>query len=345
MAQSTAIALQLGGDGINCWSINAQLHWRQYRKLLANTYSPVNARFSAYLFYDSYGHLHTYPGLGKIMKNEYITLSQIDEVAGIIRAKITEKPRVGLILGSGLGGLADSVEGATTITYDKLPNWPVSTVIGHQGRLVIGAMEEQQVMVMQGRAHYYEGYSMSQIGMPVRVMQRLGIEVLMVTNAAGGVNPNFTPGDVMLITDHLNMMGMGGLNSLRGPNLDELGPRFPDMSQAYDRQLCDLARQAASENNLLLQEGVYVGLAGPSFETPADLRFLHGIGSDAVGMSTVYEVTVARHGDTRVLGLSGISNKANLDGSTITTHEEVLEAGEKIVPKLSTVIRGVLRRL
>jgi purine-nucleoside phosphorylase len=171
------------------------------------------------------------------------------------------------------------------------------------------------------------------------------VKILIVTNAAGGVNPNFHPGEIMLIVDHLNLIGMAGLSPLRGPNLDELGPRFPDMSQAYDRTLCDMARHVAQEHNLTLQEGVYACLAGPSFETPADLHFLHAIGADAVGMSTVPEVTVARHGETRVLGISGISNKANLDGSTVTSHEEVLEAGQKIVPQLEIVIRGILKRL
>lgn len=186
---------------------------------------------------------------------------------------------------------------------------------------------------------------MAQVGLPVRVMQRLGVEILIVTNAAGGVNPAYKPGDLMLITDHINLIGMAGLNPLRGPNLDELGPRFPDMSQAYDRQLAALARQAAAESGILLQEGVYMCLAGPSFETPADLRFLRSIGADAVGMSTVPEVTVARHGGTRVLGISGISNKANLDGNTLTTHEEVLAAGQQIVPKLTALIQAVLRRV
>jgi purine-nucleoside phosphorylase len=186
---------------------------------------------------------------------------------------------------------------------------------------------------------------MAQFGLPVRVMQRLGVQTLIVTNAAGAVKPDFSPGDLMLITDHLNLLGMAGPNPLRGPNLDELGPRFPDMSRAYDRELCDLARQVASQNDITLQEGVYICLAGPSFETPADLRFLRAIGADAVGMSTVPEVTVARHANQRVLGISGISNKANLDGNTITTHEEVLEAGQVIVPKLTTLIRGVLRQL
>ena len=186
---------------------------------------------------------------------------------------------------------------------------------------------------------------MAQVALPVRVMQRLGVEILIVTNAAGAVNPGYEPGELMLIKDHVNIIGMAGLNPLRGPNLDEFGPRFPDMSQPYDRALAQLARNVAETENVLLHEGIYISLAGPSFETPADLRFLRLIGADAVGMSTVPEVIAARHGGTRVLGISGISNKANLDGNVVTTHEEVLEAGLKIVPNLTTLIRGVLRRL
>jgi purine-nucleoside phosphorylase len=279
------------------------------------------------------------------MSNEYFTISQFEETADVIRSQVPQLPRLGLILGSGLGELADTVVNPVIIPYAQLPHWPTSTVVGHMGRLVIGELEGQQVMVMQGRAHYYEGYSMAQIGLPIRVMQRLGIEILVITNAAGGVNPDFQPGEVMLITDHINLVGMSGLNPLRGPNLDELGPRFPDMSQVYDRVLGEHTRQVAREKQIHLHEGVYVSLSGPSFETPADLRFLRSIGADAVGMSTVPEAIVARHGGTRVLGISGISNKANLDGSTITTHEEVLEAGQRIVPQLLTLIRGVLRRL
>jgi purine-nucleoside phosphorylase len=211
--------------------------------------------------------------------------------------------------------------------------------------LIIGHLEGQDVLVMQGRVHFYEGYNMSQVGLPVRVMQRLGVEILIVTNAAGAVNPEFAPGDLMLITDHLNLIGMTGESPLRGPNLDEVGPRFPDMGQAYDRDLAALARKVANEKALALWEGVYICLAGPSFETPADLRFLRGIGADAVGMSTVPEVTVARHGGMRVLGISTISNKANLDGLTLTTHEEVLEAGKIIVPRLTALITGVLQQL
>ena len=275
----------------------------------------------------------------------YFTLEQIDQVADAVRTKIDVKPRIGLILGSGLNDLAASVSNAVTIPFGDLPHWPVSTVEGHVGRLVIGELEEQHVFVMQGRVHYYEGYSMGQVTMPVRVMQRLGLDMMIVTNAAGGVNPNFVPGDVMLITDNLNLMGMSGLNPLMGPNLDELGPRFPDMSQAYDKELMAVARKIAGEEGLTLREGVYCGLSGPSFESPADLRFLRLAGTDAVGMSTVPEVIVARHGGLRVLGLSGISNKANLDGSTVTTHQEVIEAGKIITPKMETIIRGVLKAI
>ena len=283
--------------------------------------------------------------------NQIPTLLEIDQLADRIRTLNHERssglpdPRIALILGSGLGSLADGVQKPAIISYQDLPDWPVSTVIGHAGRLVTGLLENRAVLIMQGRSHYYEGYSIAQVGLPVRVMQRLGIEILIVTNAAGAVNPGFAPGDLMLIVDHLNLIGMAGLSPLRGPNLDELGPRFPDMGRAYDRELCTLTRQAAQDQGLTLREGVYASLAGPSFESPADLRFLRMAGVDAVGMSTVPEVIVARHGGTRVLGISGISNKANLDGETLTTHEEVLGAGKIIVPKLDAVIRGVLRKL
>jgi len=277
--------------------------------------------------------------------SETISLEQIDAIADLIRSRTSYRPRVGLILGSGLGSLAAAVDDASILPFQELPGWPLSTVPGHQGYLVFGRLEGQVVMVMQGRVHYYEGYSMAQVALPVRVMQRLGVETLVVTNAAGAVNPAFEPGDMMLITDHVNLIGMAGLNPLRGPNLDVFGPRFPDMSQPYDRALNSIAREVAQTENLLLHEGIYVSLAGPSFESPADLRFLRLIGADAVGMSTVPEVIAARHGGTRVLGISGISNKANLDGNTTTSHEEVLAAGQVIVPKLSTLIRGVLGRL
>jgi len=275
----------------------------------------------------------------------YVTLDQIDEAVGGIRKRTQKQPNIGIILGSGLNDLANSVQDADIIPYGDLPNWPRSTVRGHAGRLVVGHLEERSVLVMQGRVHFYEGYGMSAVILPIRVMQRLGLKTLIVTNAAGGVNPDFMPGDVMLITDNLNLMGMTGANPLMGPNLDEIGPRFPDMSQAYDRELMNLARKAAQKNNIVLREGVYCALSGPSFESPADLRFLQVAGADAVGMSTAPEVILARHGGMRVLGLSGISNKANLDGSTVTTHEEVLEAGRVIAPKVESILRGVLQAI
>jgi purine-nucleoside phosphorylase len=276
---------------------------------------------------------------------EFFSLEEIDSLAQRIRSRIPSQPKIAMILGSGLGSLAEAIQNPIYIPYGDLPNWPVSTVIGHEGRLVVGQLEGQEVVVMQGRVHYYEGYSMNQVTLPIRVMQRLGVEFLFVTNAAGAVNPAFEPGDLMLITDHLNLIGMAGPNPLRGPNLDELGPRFPDMSRAYDPALCAFARQVAAAEGIQLHEGNYICLAGPSFETPADLRFLQAIGVDAVGMSTVPEVTVARHAGQRVLGISGISNKANLDGNTVTTHEEVLEAGRIMVPKLKAIIQGVLQRI
>ena len=276
---------------------------------------------------------------------DFVTLEQVRALAETIRRQSDIHPHVGLILGSGLGPLAEEVPSRKEIDSEDLPGWPHSTVAGHEGKLVLGRLEGAEVLILKGRAHYYEGYSMPLVGLPVRVMQQLGVETLFVTNAAGAVNPDFQPGDLMLITDHVNLIGMAGLSPLRGPNLDEFGPRFPDMSRAYDRQLLEMAKEAAREAGVPVREGVYVCLAGPSFETPADLRFLRGIGVDAVGMSTVPEVTVARHGGMRVLGISGISNKANLDGNTTTSHEEVLAAGEILVPRLTAVIKGVLRRL
>lgn len=277
-----------------------------------------------------------------MVNHPFPTVEQIDETATAIRGRTLCQPKIALILGSGLGGLADSVIEPDLILSNDLPNWPKSTVEGHSGKLVLGHLENQAILVLQGRVHFYEGYSMSQVTFPVRVMQRLGIEILIVTNAAGAVNPDFSPGDLMLITDNLNLLGA---NPLVGPNFEQFGPRFPDMSQAYDRELSSIARRVARENQILLREGIYAGLSGPSFESPVDLRFLRLAGADAVGMSTVPEVIVARHAGTRVLGVSGISNKANLDGNTETSHAEVLEAGKLITPKLEKLLRAVLREL
>lgn len=278
--------------------------------------------------------------------DEFLTEEFIDTAAEALRRQFSFQPKVGIILGSGLSAVAEAVEAEAIIPYPDIPYFPRSTVEGHTGRLVVGHLEGQPVMVMQGRAHYYEGYSMAQVTLPVRVMQALGVQTLIVTNAAGGLNPSFRPGDVMVIRDHINLIGMAGLSPLRGPNLDRFGPRFPDMSSAYDRTLRSLARSVAQEAGIPVHEGVYICLAGPSFETPADIRFLRLIGADAVGMSTVPEVTVARHGGMRVLGLSGISNLASAEEKEdTTTHEEVLEAGRILTPRLETIIRGVLRQL
>jgi len=278
------------------------------------------------------------------MKTKY-TIEDMDRIVDEIRSRISVQPTIGLILGSGLGPLAESIQDPTIIPYHDLPGWPLSTVEGHAGELIIGKLEGKDVLVMNGRIHYYEGYEMSQVTLPIRVMQRLKIEILLVTNAAGGVNQDFTPGNPMLITDHLNLLGMAGPNPLRGPNMEEFGTRFPDMSQAYDRDLIKLTQRVAKELGITLYEGIYVCLAGPTFETPADLRFLLNAGVDAVGMSTVPEVIVANHGGQRVLGISGITNSSKLYGEAETTHEEVIETGKLLAPKMMELIRGVLRAI
>ncbi len=278
---------------------------------------------------------------------QFFTRKEYAEAADFIRSHTEHEPTIGLILGTGLNPLAEEMQGADVIPYSEIPHFPVSTVEGHVGRLVIGELEGQEVLIMQGRAHYYEGYSPQRICLPVRAMQLLGIGTFIVTNAAGGLNPAFQAGDLMLITDHINLIGMAGLNPLRGPNDPEMGPRFVDMSQAYDLGLQEMALQVARRLGFPLRQGVYVCLAGPTFETPADLRFLRLIGADAVGMSTVSEVTVARHAGMRVLGISGISNVAVIEpaGESKAVHEEVLEAGKILVPKLTALLRGVIALL
>jgi purine-nucleoside phosphorylase len=274
--------------------------------------------------------------------SDFVTIKEIESARDAILARITIKPEIGLILGSGLGALADEIEEPVVIPTHEIPFWPQSTVLGHKGQLVIGKLQGKNVIVLQGRSHYYEGHSISRIGLPVRVMQKLGVKTLIITNAAGGINPEFETGDLMLLTDHISLFTMGGENPLRGPNLDEFGPRFPDMSEVYDRSLIDLALTVSTEKGLGCRKGIYICLAGPSFETPADIRFLRAIGADAVGMSTVPEAIVARHGGIRVLGISGISNKVDVSGVNIASHEEVLQAGKVLVPKLITLIKGML---
>lgn len=273
--------------------------------------------------------------------------SDYELAAKIIQERTPDVPKVGLVLGSGLGGLADALENAVSIPYEDIPKWPLSTVHGHHGRLVIGQLEGQTVVCQQGRAHFYEGYSMQQVTYPIRVMKFLGIETLILTNAAGGIDKAYRVGDLMLFNDHINLTGMIGNNPLMGRNDDSLGARFVGMSQAYDRQLRQIAKAVAQENDLPLHEGVYVALSGPTFETPAEIRFLRAIGANAVGMSTVHEVLVARHMSLKVMAISGITNEGidQVDSTQDANHEEVLEAGKVIVPRLTTLIRGVLGRM
>jgi len=289
------------------------------------------------------------------MNTETFTRAHIAEAAAAIRQVSHIVPRVGLITGSGLAGLTDEMQKAVAIPYRDIPHFPESTVAGHPGELVLGVLEGVPVIAQRGRIHFYEGYSMQQITLPVRVMRELGAEVLIVTNAAGGLNPDFETGDIMLIRDHINFPGLAGFNPLRGPNDPALGPRFPVMAGAYSPRLRHLAQQVAAELGIELRSGVYVGLAGPTFETPTELRFLRMIGADAVGMSTTSEVVVARHGGMRVLGFSLISNVARpeeIEAALETAgeeveelHDEVLEAGQRAVPRLMRLIRGVVGRL
>jgi len=272
------------------------------------------------------------------------TRAHYREAADTIRRWTRHQPQIGIILGSGLNPLADEVEAANRIAYADIPHFPPTGVAGHVGQMVIGRLAGRDVLIMQGRAHAYEGISLQHATLPVRVMHELGIGTLIVTNAAGGLNPAWRAGDLMLITDHIGLSAMIGHNPLWGPNDDSLGPRFPAMSKAYDPALRRLAVKVAAELGIDLRQGVYCGLAGPAFETPAEVRFLRLIGADACGMSTVPEVMVACHMGMRVLGLSGISNVAidSLDADEAANHEEVLAAGKMLVPRLISLLRGVL---
>ena len=284
------------------------------------------------------------------MSNEVtsqFTMQHYDQTADAILGQTTHRPTVGLILGSGLSALADAVKDATILPYGELPNFPVSTVAGHAGRLVIGTLAGVTVCVMQGRFHAYEGYSLQQTTLPVRVMQRMGIRTLILTNAAGGVNPNFAVGDLMLIEDHINFAGMSGYNPLVGPNLDDFGPRFPAMNRTYTRRLRELATVVGAEHALPLRRGVYTFLSGPTFESPAEIRMLRRLGADAVGMSTVPEAVIAHHASMEVLAVSTITNVCidELDVEGEPSHEEVQAAGVVIVPRLTTLLLGVLAKL
>jgi purine-nucleoside phosphorylase len=275
------------------------------------------------------------------------TRADYEQAATVIRSRAARMPKIGLVLGSGLGSLADEIADADAIPYADIPGFPTSTVHGHSGELVIGRLEGQTVITQRGRAHFYEGYTPQQITFPIRVMQMLDIEILILTNAAGGLNPAYQVGDVMLLNDHINFAGMVGNNPLMGPNDEALGPRFPGMASTYDRDLRGRARQIAADNAIPLHEGVYICLSGPTFETPAEIRMLRTLGADAVGMSTAHEVLVARHADMRVLAFSGITNRAidEIDTELDASHEEVLEAGKLIAPRLTVILRGLLQQL
>lgn len=275
------------------------------------------------------------------------SLADYDLSAAYIRNHTRHRPTVGLILGSGLSGLAQQIEQPDSLDYAQVPHFPLSTVAGHAGRLVIGRLAGATVCAMQGRFHYYEGYDMQTVTLPMRVMQRMGIKTLILTNAAGGLNPAFHVGDIMLIEDHINFVGMAGVNPLRGPNLDEFGPRFPAVNRVYTQRLRQLTKDVAATQGLTLQHGVYAVLAGPNFESPAEVRMLRNLGIDAVGMSTVPEALIAHHAGMEVLALSTITNVAvdTLDAGSEPTHEEVIDAGKIIVPKLTTLLLGVLAEL
>lgn len=267
--------------------------------------------------------------------------SKAREATTYIEEQGVEKVEVGLILGSGLGELADEIENPIVIPYEEIPSFPVSTVEGHAGQLVYGMLGGKRVLALQGRFHYYEGYSMDEVTFPVRVMSMLGTDSIIVTNAAGGVNENFTPGDLMLITDHINSFGT---NPLIGPNDDKFGPRFPDLTQAYDLDYQKLVKDVATDLNLSLQEGVYYGTTGPTYETPAEVRMIQTVGGDAVGMSTVPEVIVARHAGIRVVGISCISNLAAGMGEELN-HEDVIAVTTKIRSSFKQLIVNVLQKI
>ncbi len=280
------------------------------------------------------------------MKKKQFSRQDFQNAADFIARNTRHRPKIGLVLGSGFGEFAEAIEDADIIPYAEIPHFPRSTVEGHKGRLVIGRMEGQTIMIMQGRVHFYEGFSMEEVTFPVRVMQAFGVETLILTNAAGGLNPEFRAGDIMMIEDQINLLGLVGNNPLMGPNDPALGPRFPDMSTLYDRRMRELAANVAAETGLTLRRGVYVGLSGPAFETPAEVRMLRALGADATGMSTTNESLVARHGGMRVLGFSGITNEAiaAIDTPRVTSHEEVLETGKVLVPRMISLLRGILGR-
>lgn len=268
--------------------------------------------------------------------------AKITESVEFINQKSNIKPKIAIILGTGLGRLVEDIQEKEIIPYSDIPNFPISTVQGHGGNLVLGKLENKEVVAMQGRFHYYEGYNLKEVTFPVRVMKKLGAEVIIISNAAGGMNRFFKRGDLMLITDHINLFGD---NPLIGPNDEELGLRFPDMSEAYDRKLVELTLKVALKEKIKLHQGIYVGLTGPTLETPAEYRFLIKIGADAVGMSTVPEVIVANHMGMKVLGISCITDLA-INGVVVKTGlEEILKVASNAEPIMAKLVKKVIQKI
>jgi purine-nucleoside phosphorylase len=268
-------------------------------------------------------------------------IKAIDEAVAFVRSKTSIQPRVGVILGSGLGDVVDALEVETAIPYSEIPGARASTVVGHQGRMILAHVNGTPVVVMQGRVHFYEGYEMAEVMFLSRVIGRLGIKQLIVTNAAGGINTKFKAGDLMLISDHINMMGM---NPLRGPNVEDLGVRFPDMTEAYPESLREIAKDVARELGQLIQEGVYLALSGPTYETPAEIRAFRTLGADAVGMSTVPEVIAMSQMQIPVLGISCITNMAAGILKQKLTHQEVMDTTARVQKEFTALVLGCLQR-
>lgn len=270
-------------------------------------------------------------------------INKVDETVSFLKEKIIHRPSVVIILGTGLGGLIESIEVDTLLPYEQIPHFPKSTVKGHQGNLIFGKLKGKDVAVLQGRFHYYEGYSTRELTFPLRTLSQLGAETLVVTNAAGGLDTSFIPGTIMVISDHLNFIGE---NPLRGKNVDVWGSRFPDLSEPYDRKLIDVTMQCADTLNMTnVTTGIYVAIPGPSLETPAETRFLRSAGADAVGMSSVPEVIVAKHAGMKVLGLSAVANVNDPDNFTPILLDDIIKAAQKIEPGLQELIKKVLSTL
>jgi len=276
------------------------------------------------------------------MKHLKLSKERTRETAEFIKKQTCQSPAIGIFSGTGLGESLQSIKISFSCAYKDIPNFPVSTVESHPGRLLIGSFQKHNIMAMQGRFHLYEGYTPLEVTFPIRVMQELGVKILILTNAAGGLNPAFSPGDIMVIIDHINLTGQ---NPLTGPNDDDWGVRFPDMSAPYDRKLAESAANAGKEEGVLLQKGIYAGLMGPSLETPAEVRFLKTIGADAVGFSTVQEVIAGVHAGMKILGLSVITNIHNPDNPSPSAIDKIIDTAVKAIPKIEAIMRKVITKI